>query len=83
MTGGADVDTFVYSRGNDTVTDFDGDMLRLNDVLWGEAALSVSQVLDFAEVQNGDTVFDFGNGHTLTLENYTDIAGLSDQINIF
>ena len=83
LTGGRGRDTFVFASGQDTITDFDGDILRLNDALWGNAQLSIAEILDFAEVQGTDTVFTFTAGRTLTLENYTDIAGLADHIEVF
>ena len=83
LTGGRGRDTFVFSAGQDRITDFDGDILRLNDALWGNAPLTVDEILDFAEVRGADTVFAFTAGRTLTLENYTDISGLAGQIEIF
>jgi Ca2+-binding RTX toxin-like protein len=83
LTGGRGRDTFVFAAGRDTITDFDGDILRLNDALWGNAKLSIAEILDFAEVRGADTVFAFSGGRTLTLENYTDIQGLAGQIEVF
>lgn len=82
MTGGNARDTFIFNAGTDVITDFDGDRLRISDALWS-GTLSKAQVLDLASVVNGDTVFDFGGGHTLTLEGYTDIAGLNPLLTIF
>lgn len=83
LTGGAARDTFVFNAGADVITDFDGDILRLDDGLWGNAPLTPAEILDFAEVVNGDTLFDFGGGHTLTLRDFTDIAGLEARIEVF
>lgn len=85
MTGGANRDTFVFGTGDDVITDFGNgnDRLKLDDALWDNANLTTSEILDFATVVNGDTVFDFGNGNTLTLENYTDIADLGTDLIVF
>lgn len=85
MTGNSGNDTFVYNLDHDTIYDFSEqhDTLRLDDALW-TGTLTVSEVLaEFAEVENGHTVFDFGDGNTLTLRHHTDIAALEDVINIF
>ena len=82
MTGGRDTDTFVFDSGQDVVADFSSqDRLRLDDALWS-GTLSKAQVLDFASVSGADTLFDFGSGNTLTLQNYTDIAGLESLLTI-
>ncbi len=88
LTGGAGRDTFVYTDGADRITDFKGgakgDKLRLDDDLWGGLTLTKAKVLqEFASVVGDDTVFDFAGGDTLTLEDYTDIAGLKALIDIF
>lgn len=81
MTGGSGIDTFVYDDGNDVITDFaDGvDVLQIDDQLWS-GTLSVSQVLDLADDSSGGTVFDFGNGDTLTLLGVADKSVLADDM---
>lgn len=85
MTGGANSDQFVFNSGQDVITDFGNgnDRLKLDDALWGNTNLSTADILGFASVVNGDTVFDFGDGNTLTLENYTDIAGLGSDLLVY
>lgn len=80
LTGGAGQDVFVFDGGRDVITDFDGDVLRLDDVLWGEQGLAVADVLALAEVQGGNTVFDFGGGNTLRLAGYDDPDSLADVL---
>ena len=75
-----DIRTNTYDDGS---TDFEtGDTLRLDDGLWS-GTLSNAQILDFADVIGGDTVFDFGGGNTLTLEDWTDTAALEAVISTF
>ena len=71
LTGGNGADVFVFKScyGYDTITDFEigVDTIRLDDSLWG-GSLSILEVIDtYAEVINGDVVFDFGK-EQLTLE---------------
>jgi Ca2+-binding RTX toxin-like protein len=83
MVGGAGEDTFVFSKGHDTIADFSDDLLKLDNSLWQNNDLSVNQVMQFAQVSNGNLVFDFANGNTLTLTGYTDTSALEAAIIIF
>lgn len=83
MTGNKGVDTFIFNGGADVITDFNGDRLELTNALWGDPALTKAEVLAFASVVGSDTVFDFGGGNTLTLEDYTDIAGLETLMSLY
>ncbi|MHA6264602.1 hypothetical protein ACXYMO_15500 [Arenibacterium sp. CAU 1754] len=83
MIGGKGIDTFEFKSGADVIADFDNDRLRLDDSLWGNVTLTKAEILDFAAVVGSDTVFDFGGGNTLTLEGYTDIAGLDPLLSVF
>ncbi|WP_246184808.1 M10 family metallopeptidase C-terminal domain-containing protein [Paracoccus aestuariivivens] len=82
LFGGTHADTFVFGSGQDMVMDFQNniDTLRIDDALWGGGARTVGQVLSLATVINGDTVFLFGNGNRLTIDNYTNINSLSDDL---
>ncbi len=63
---------------------FSGDNLAPDNALWGNAALTHTQILAFADNSSGiDTVFTFAGGETLTLLNYTDIAGLDAVLSVF
>jgi Ca2+-binding RTX toxin-like protein len=77
LIGGNDRDIFIFNQGADIIRDFGNgnDRLRLDDKLWN-GTLTKAQVLAFASQDGTNTTFDFGNGNTLVLENYTDIAGL-------
>jgi serralysin len=84
LVGGDGADTFVFDGGVDRIRDFQHgrDALAFDDALWGGGAISDSRLLGFAEVKGGDTVFDFGTGRKLVIENFTDIAALADDIAI-
>ncbi len=86
LTGGAGADVFVFAKGfdHDVITDFtigQGDRLRLNSNLW-DGNLDQKGVIDqFAHVgPAGNTVFDFGDGDLLRLNNFTDLQALADSI---
>lgn len=85
LTGGSGRDTFVFRSGQDRAVDFDPrmDRIALDDGLW-DGTLSADQVVDhFAADTGSDTVLDFGDGNTLRLEDFDDLAALGDQIDIF
>ena len=81
MSGKLGVDTFVFTAGMDVVTDFDGDKLKFDDALWS-GTLTKQEVIDLATVIGTDTVFNFGGGNTLTLEDFTGTINTT-QILIF
>lgn len=56
------------------------DTIQIDNALWGNTPRSVAQLLQSAVVVNGDTVFNFANGHSLTVENLTNISALADDL---
>ena len=80
MSGGAKRDTFIFNAGNDVIKAFNNDRLKLDDALWANKNLSKAKILEFAEVTGSDTLFDFGGGNTLLIEDYTDIGGLASVL---
>jgi len=72
LTGGRGNDTFVFApgMGNDTITDFsrakgNRDIIDLSAFNFA----SFTDVLNRASVNGADTIFNFGNGDTLTVQN--------------
>ena len=70
LTGGTGADIFVYAAGGgaDTVTDFrhaQGDRIDVTDV---PGIFTLADIQSRATQQGADTVIDFGNGDTLTLQ---------------
>lgn len=74
LRGDGGVDSFVYNEGfgRDWIFDFeDGtDVLRLNDSIWGGGKTNQQVVDTYAQIEDGDLIFDFGNGNVLTLSGF-------------
>lgn len=64
MTGGRGEDTFVFAQGggSDRIKDFvdDQDTLRLDSALWSETLTRKQVIKQFASVEDGNVLFDFG-----------------------
>jgi serralysin len=88
LTGGGGADTFAFTDsaiGADIITDYEVgvDALRIDDALWGGTILSAAQVVStYASVVNGNVVFDFGNGNTITLDGVSSLDGLAADLTI-
>ena len=78
--GGDDI--FVFHGGQSSVQDFadNQDTLRLDDVLWGGAAKSMSEVLQMATFANGEAHFDFAGEAWLRVSGLTSLAVLADDL---
>lgn len=77
LRGDAGADTFVFNGGSDVILDFDGDFLAFDTGLWNAGPPPApAELLALAQVVDGDTVFDLGDGNSLVLRDYVDIAGL-------
>ncbi|MEP3441116.1 MAG: hypothetical protein ABJN72_06525 [Sulfitobacter sp.] len=88
LRGGTHGDMFIFHFGDDVIEDFSvrfGDVIAFRTAnLPFSAEISVTQVVSqLARVQDGDVVFDFGTVGSLTLEDFTDLNALGDQIIIF
>ena len=89
MGGGAGADVFIFADafGRDQISDFSaagGDILRLDDAIWGDAAITAAEVLtEFSSVVGGNLVLNFGTGEVLTLTGVSSTAGLAGVIEIF
>lgn len=87
LTGGGGADTFVFgpSMGHDRITDYakGGDSLTFDARLWEGEDLGPGRVVRrYAEVDDGNTVFDFGEGHRLILLGVRRLDGLAEDIDI-
>lgn len=77
LTGNAGKDSFIFARGdgNDRVLDFQNNV----DSLVFQGLGSKSDVLSHARNANGNVIFDFAGGDSVTVENTT-LAQVSDDI---
>ncbi|MDO6732139.1 M10 family metallopeptidase C-terminal domain-containing protein [Marinovum sp. 2_MG-2023] len=82
-SGGDGADSFVFAQAinHDVITDYEvgSDVLVFDPALWG-GGLSEQDVIDQAQVQNGNLVFTFSADHSLTLEGITSKVGLVDDL---
>lgn len=82
MTGGSGQDSFVFTAGIDRITDFDGDRLVFDPALWGGAALTGAEILDFASVRTRGVLFEFDADNRLWLEGLDTLAPLETAIDL-
>lgn len=84
LHGGIGRDTFVFRQGNDTIQDFQRgiDTILLDPVLWGGGARSGAQLMQFARVEDGHVLFDFGNGNTLRVDNMRSVGALANDVDM-
>ncbi|MCP5072762.1 MAG: hypothetical protein GY947_05625 [Rhodobacteraceae bacterium] len=86
LTGGVKADVFVMKSGynDDIITNFiDGaDSLRLDDAIWGGGLTAAQVVSTYASIVSGELVFDFLNGTSVTLQNWSAIGNIADSIDI-
>lgn len=76
LEGGGGRDTFVFTEGEDQITDFTDNV----DMIEIETFMTVEQVLDLGEMVDGNAVFDFGDGNVLTVEDVTHISALENDL---
>jgi Ca2+-binding RTX toxin-like protein len=81
LTGGRDGDVFIFEGafGNDTITDFRdgrgrGDIIQLENGFFVQAG----DIVDAAVQRGDDTVIDFGDDGSITLENFN-VAELDES----
>lgn len=84
LTGGKGLDDFVFSGqiAKDKITDFakGKDDLLLSEGLWTGTLTKAQVVSQFADVEGGHVVFDFGAKGSITLLGVTSTAGLAGDI---
>lgn len=78
LLGGSGADRFVFNRldGQDTIRDFQNNLDTLD--LRGMGFSSRLEALSFATNSGGNVVFDFGGGHTITVEHITKVDLAND-----
>lgn len=84
LTGGKKADTFIFNRGEDTITDFRNnvDSIVLDGADLALGSKTVAQILRTAVKVGGDIEIDFGFGDVLTIEGFSNINALKDDMEI-
>lgn len=85
LSGGPGADTFMFGSGEDVIANFELnlDRVMIDLELVGGVAASVGELWSMATVDGTDTVFDFGNGNTLTFQGTSAPAVLAGLIEFF
>lgn len=88
LIGGAGADVFVFDpgMGRDTITGFrdNVDTIEIDIRLMGSAPKTVSSLLaNFAEVENGRVVLDFGARGEVEIQGIGSVAALRDDVILF
>ena len=80
MIGGSGADTFVFNSGDDRIVDFNPkfDHIEISAQLLGSDDLS-----NLLSTHRGDTIITFDDGHSLTINDFTDTATLLENITLF
>ncbi len=86
LIGGSGADGFLFMAGDgrDMIADFSQteDLISLSADLWGGGLTKAKVLTQFASIQGGDLVFEFG-ADVLTLKDVKSLSGLADQIVFF
>lgn len=82
LTGGGGRDTFIFQDGRDVITDFadNVDQITLNAAALGDADMTIAEVIAMGRIIDGDAVFDFGGNDVLTLQGFTDLQALGNDL---
>ena len=82
LNGGGGRDTFIFNSGADTIEDFTDhvDLIHLDRDALGQTDSDLQDLFAMATIDNGDAVFDFGNGNVLTINDVADLSSLTDDI---
>ncbi len=82
MKGDGGQDSFIFNGGVDTVRDFqnDVDTLKIDNAIWGNRAMSVDQLLDYARFSNGMVIFEFDNGAKLSVDGISSVEALRNDL---
>ncbi len=82
LEGNAGKDIFVFNAGVDTIRDFQNDLdtLKIDNAIWGNKALSVDQLMDYARYSNGMVIFEFDNGARLSVDGVSGVEALRNDL---
>lgn len=80
--GGGGADKFVFNRGKDVISDFsdDVDTIVISRAMISGSGRTIDDLLDNAEIINGNAVFDLSGSNQLTVQGITDIEDLRNDL---
>jgi serralysin len=80
LKGGVGSDTFVFRSGDEVILDFTDnvDQIKIERDILRDGQNSVRDLLDAGRVHNGDAVLTFDDGHSLTID---DVSNLNILVN--
>lgn len=84
--GGDGADTFVFHEDADKIRDFENDIdtLLIDSTMVGNGITTGQDVVQtYGSIQNGDAFLDFGNGHSVTLLNVSNLNELYNDVDLF
>jgi Ca2+-binding RTX toxin-like protein len=84
LTGGGGADTFVFKSGDDIIRDFENniDTIAIKQSLMDDGDTSISDLMDCAQIVNDDAVFTFDGGHTLTIDDVSNLNVLANDLTL-
>ena len=82
MHGGGGADRFVFNKGDDEIRDFrdNVDTIEIDDARLGGSDATLDDLMDLGEIIDGNAVFTFEGGHSLTIDGVTDLNVLADDL---
>lgn len=82
LKGGSGADTFVFTNGDDEIMDFTNnvDTIAISQAMAGGANATMDEILAMGDIVNGDAVFDFADGHSLTINGVTNLSVLENDL---
>jgi serralysin len=82
LKGGSGADKFVFNRGRDVIRDFkdDVDTIVISRAMISGSGRTIDDLLDNAEIINGNAIFDLSGSNQLTVRGVTDIEDLRNDL---
>jgi serralysin len=82
LKGGSSADKFVFNSGKDVIRDFkdDVDTIVISRAMISGSGRTIDDLLDNAEIINGNAVFDLTGSNQLTVQGITDIEDLRNDL---
>ena len=82
LRGGSGADKFVFNKGDDHIRDFRNnvDTIAVDDARLRGSDPTIDDLMDMGRIIDGNAVFTFEGGHTLTIDGVTDLDILHNDL---